>query len=81
MQGFARTEEMQPFITEEIKHILKICTSVEILCAWKRCLLAEKEIYRPDDEIYGMYLEFLEKTGKTDLKKLVEDAEKRQVKR
>ncbi len=25
--------------------------------------------------------EFLEKTGKTDLKKLVEDAEKRQVKR
>lgn len=46
----------------------------------RRCL-AEKEIYRPDDEIYGMYLEFLEKTGKTDLKKLVEDAEKRQVKR
>ena len=32
MQGFARTEEMQPFITEEIKHILK---SVPV---WRFCV-------------------------------------------
>ena len=44
----------------------------------RRCL-TEREIYRPDDEIYEIYLEFLEKTGKLDLSQQIKEAEKRQV--
>ena len=44
----------------------------------RRCL-TEREIYRPDEEIYEIYLEFLEKTGKSDLSQQIRAIEKRQV--
>lgn len=45
----------------------------------RRCL-EEGEIYEPDGEIFAIYLEFLEKTGKTEWKEQIENRRKRQEK-
>lgn len=43
----------------------------------RRCL-EEKEIYAPDGEIFEIYLEFLDRTGKTEFKEQIENRRRRQ---